>query len=695
MNFSVSIEYSWWFIAFCLVAGGLYSFVLYRKEKRFSESPVWVRYSLPTFRFLSVAALSFFLLSPFVNSLFRTVEKPIIIFAQDNSESIAAGKDSAYYKKEYANQVKQLLAQLSQYFDIHEYSFGGAIRNDLSFSYREKQTDLSALFDEIDTRFSNRNVGAVLLASDGLYNKGRNPLYSIKNNFPVYTIALGDTTTHKDVAAGNILFNKIVYLGNTFPLLIQLEAHRLKGKTFTCTVSKDNEKLFTQQITISSNDFYVDVQALLAAKQKGIQRYTISLSHIEGEITYLNNTKDIFVEVVDGRQKILILAHAPHPDVAAIKNALEGNQNYEVTVSLAADFKSSSSAYSVVVLHQLPSSNYPLSSLLLEMDKQKTPALFILGSQTSLPFINHSQSDLTITSFNGSTSDVTPIVANDFSSFTLSNELKSFVAKLPPLQCPFGTYQHKTAAAVLCYQRIGVVATQQPLISFVQQGEKKKGFICGEGIWRWRLQNAFEHTNVYLFNELFTKTIQYLAAVEDKSLFRVNGKNNFDENQPVELNAELYNDSYEFINEPDVNLELLNQEGKKFLYAFSKTTNGYHLNAGVLPVGHYRYEAKTTVGAKNYSVKGELSVSALQAESSATVADHQLLYSLAKKSGGEPVQKNQLTMLAEILSKREDIHSVSHSEKQLLEMINLKWIFFVILSLISFEWLIRKMNGGI
>ena len=229
---------------------------------------------------------------------------------------------------------------------------------------------------------------------------------------------------------------------------------------------------------------------------------------------------------------------------------------------------------------------------------------------------------------------------------------------------------------------------------FSQTGDVKKGIICGEGIWRWRLQDFSDHDNANIFNELITKTAQYLSAKIDKSLFRVISKNNFYENESVEFDAEVYNDSYELINTPEVNISITNAEGKNFPFSFNKTNNAYRLDAGTFAVGNYRYEAQVKVGSKIYKEKGEFSVAALQVEITNTVADHQLLYALAKKSGGEMVYPSQVNKLADILNAREDIKPVSHSEKKLSDMINLKWIFFLILSLISIEWFIRKINGA-
>ena len=48
----------------------------------------------------------------------------------------------------------------------------------------------------------------------------------------------------------------------------------------------------------------------------------IRISPIANEFSKENNVKDLFIEVLDARQKILILAASPHPDLAAIKKFL-------------------------------------------------------------------------------------------------------------------------------------------------------------------------------------------------------------------------------------------------------------------------------------------------------------------------------------------------------------------------------------
>ena len=202
------LEYPWWFCLFCIIAGFAYSFVLYRKDKSLTEISIWRVRLMAAFRFISITIITFFLLSPLLKTINRTVEKPVIIVAQDNSESLVVGKDSSFYKKEYKQNLQKLVSELSDKYEVRTYSFADKI-NELkaidSLKYNEKQTDISSLFDDIETRYSNRNVGAVILATDGLYNKGSNPVYSSDRiKVPVYTIALGDTTVKKDIILAKV-----------------------------------------------------------------------------------------------------------------------------------------------------------------------------------------------------------------------------------------------------------------------------------------------------------------------------------------------------------------------------------------------------------------------------------------------------------------------------------------------------------
>ncbi len=642
-------------------------------------------------RFTLVTVLSFLLLSPLIKTVKRTVEKPVVIIAQDNSESILTGKDSAFYKKAYKEQLQKLIDELTNKYEVRTFSFADKIlevSGTDSFNFKDKKTNISGLFDDLDTRYSNRNLGAVIVATDGLYNNGSNPLYTAdKLKVPIYTIALGDTTIKKDIILLKTEHNRIVYLGNDFPVEVVVSAKQLKGKSTTLTVSKDNATLFSRVIQFNSDAFIQTVPLFLTAKETGLQHYKVKLSSLPEEMTVANNTNDLFIEVLDARQKILILGAAPHPDIAALKSTIEKNQNYEVESYTLDDFDKPIQKYDLVILYQLPATRNPVPKIKADIAAAGKPVWVFTGATQII------RDDLSVMEVS-KTNACEPVLEVNFPLFTLSEELRKGIADFSVVTCPFNTGTGNSPATnVLLYQRIGNVQTKTPLLEFKVNGENKMAVFNGEGIWRWRLQDFVMHGNHNLMDELVSKAVQYLSLKTDKSFFRVKGKNNFPENEPLELEAEVYNESYELINTPDVNIVITDANNKKFPFAFSKTINAYRLNAGAFPVGEYTYEAKVKVGEKLYTQKGHFSVSALQVELTNTVADHQLLYTLSKNHGAELIYPSELDKLSEKLQAREDVKQVAYSEKKLDDLLNLKWIFFLILLLLSAEWFLRKRNG--
>ena len=136
--------------------------------------------------------------------------------------------------------------------------------------------------------------------------------------------------------------------------------------------------------------------------------------------------------------------------------------------------------------------------------------------------------------------------------------------KMPPLLEPFGDYTTDVGTTSLFNQKIGAVATGKPLFIFNVRGETKSGVITGEGIWRWQLHDDMMNGNHEIYNNLILKIVQYLSVKVNKSKFRIISKNNFNENEPLNFEAEVYNESYELINNGEVSMAITDEEGNKF-----------------------------------------------------------------------------------------------------------------------------------
>ncbi len=701
MNSSINFEYSPWLILVCAILGIGYAALLYFREKSFSGvANKYLLYTMAVMRAISVTVLAVLLLSPFLKLRKTEEQKPIVVLLQDNSESIKnsfKGQDSTNFKKA----LESLKDKLSEKYKVEIFSVGDKLGNGFDFGYGSKATNLSDAMEQIGDRYFNQNLGAVVLASDGIYNQGINPIYATEQApFNIYTIALGDTTMQTDLRLAAVKHNKTAYLNEQIPLRIEIEATNLSGKQSMLTVEEIKEnataiKLFTRQIAINGLQDAQLVDVLLPAAQNGISRYRVSLSNLEGEVTYKNNVRDVFIEVLDGKQKILIVANAPHPDISAIKSAAESAKAYQVEVAYIDDFTKDISEYNLVVLHQLPSARNNAANIINKAKEQNKSLLFIVGAATNTAELNKLQQAININAGNSKFDDAAGIVNKSFSLFTLSPATAEALPKLPPFEVLFGEYKSSAAAQVLLQQRINNVPTDYPLISFYEAAGQKIGVIAGEGIWRWRFYDYLMNKNHNATNELISKSVQYLSVKADKRPFKVVlPKNIFSDNEPVLLDAQLLNANYELVNTPDVNLEIKAEDGKIYNAQFSRTESAYSANMGTLPVGSYSYKANTKLGNNTYTANGRFSISPLQLEALRTRADHTLLNTLAAQHGGKMVGVSGAEALAEEIIGSNKLKSVLYDTFLTESAINLKWIFALILLLLTGEWFMRKYLGG-
>ena len=630
-----------------------------------------------------------------VKSTTKRTEKPIVVIAQDNSSSIPLNSDSAFYKTEYLEGLAKLRSSLSGDYEVQSYVFGNEVSETETPDFSDGRTDMSDLFEELDNVYANRNVGAVILASDGLYNRGRDPIYSpLHLNTPIYSVALGDTSIKRDVILKKVDHNRYAYLGNEFPIEITVEAEKFQGKSVTVQLSGENGILWEERVNINSNSFRKVLSAKLEAKVPGLNRIRASVSVLSGELSRSNNTQDFFVEVLDGRQKVLILAANPHPDIAAIKRSISGNDNYEVDAFVIGEKEFNTEKYDLIILHQLPQAGGRGRT---EMDKVRAstvPVFCVVGDKTDLRWFNDMNFGLQIKAARQSKNQVLPVFAKGFSLFTLDENVRRMLNRYPPLNAPFGEYSASGSAQTLFNQRIGNVETENPLLLFNDNSGRKAGVLVGDGIWKWRIRDFEENGSHEIFDGMLSKVVQFLALKTDKSLFRVNTKNRYNEDEAVIFNAELYNETYEPINDPEVDLSITDEEGKVYDYKFNRTDNAYRLNAGSFKEGNYSYKSQVSNGGKVFESAGQFMVAALKLETTRTTADHSLMYKLANGSGGALFYPRELDKLAEAIKSRDDIRNVVYEQTWFKEAIHLKWLFFIILALLSLEWFVRKRNGA-
>src|SRR5690606_36702351 len=344
-----------------------------------------------------------------------------------------------------------------------------------------------------------------------------------------------------------------------------------------------------------------------------------------------------FIDIIEGREKVLLAAAVPHPDIKAIYAALEANSNYETTLYIpsineAPITPTELNQYDVIILHQIPFKGGGIGNNLFELLLDNAlPKWFILGNQSDIDQFNSSNGTLQIQASGSEKDQVFPSFSTSFQLFKTDEKLYDALTSFPVLTVPFGSYHLAPETAVLFQQKVGAIVTEKPLFIFGRQENQKQAVLAGEGIWKWRMQEFARSNTVKSFDELVSKTVQYLSAKEDKRKFRVYTiQNEFTDTEPVVFETEVYNSLFEPIFDQTIQLQISG-----------------------LPEGVYQYRAESTLDGKKVSSEGEFSIAELQLESLSLTANHHLLRKLGRNSGGNFYLPNQFHELIQDLQDKE------------------------------------------
>ncbi|SNR82561.1 hypothetical protein SAMN06269173_10830 [Hymenobacter mucosus] len=682
-----------WFILLCLLVGAGYAALLYSAKAPWSRA---VNYALAFVRFAVVSFLCFLLLSPFIKTTTNTTEAPTLVLAVDNSQSVGLFTPAPVLR-----QATQGLTQLAQTLRGRGFRVETRVLDQVrptrpdSVQFRAASSDLDGLLTNVREQYEGRNLAGVVFASDGLVNQGRAPQFA-DYNFPIYSLGLGDTIAKKDLSLPILTYNRVAFSGNQFPVEAEVAYDGFAGGTATVVLRENGRTLQTKRVSLPAGQRRTKTTFLVTAPAPGKRRYEVVVARQAGEFTPVNNNKFAYVEVVKGKLRVLLAGAAPHPDLKALRAAILQNDNFDLTTYLPGINPLKAQDYDVAILHQLPAQAGQGQEVLSLVRTRRLPALYILGSQSDFGTYNAISTGLTVQPRGQQTDDVTPVLNSAFSRFTFEAEALARFATYPPAPVPFGDVRLSGSAEAALYQQVGRLKTQKPLLVFGGTPQQRQATLLTDGSWQWRLQESVEHDDrPEAYDRLIIRTLQLLTQNANKKRLDVYPTQDaFTTQDDITFGAETYNAIFERIYGQQITLTLTDEQQKTRTFTYTNTEDGAPLHLGTLPGGLYRYAARATLGGQPQQDRGEVLVQDQQLEALQSRADHNLLSQLSQRSGQRLYYPAQLDQLAQDIQKA-NYKPVIYEQEDLKDLINLKWLFFLLLGLMTVEWATRKYSGGV
>ncbi|WP_299228147.1 VWA domain-containing protein [uncultured Psychroserpens sp.] len=634
-------------------------------------------------RFTSIFSLLLLLINPKFDKVSYFNEKPNLIIATDNSESVSYLNQAS--KTNGLIQTLKDNEQLNERFNLEFYSFGKTISLSDSLTYNEKQSNIAQVFERLSEVYNN-SVSPTLLISDGNQTYGNDYSFVTKKyKQPVFPVILGDTTTFIDIKIQQLNVNRYAYLKNKFPVEV---ITTYNGKTSVNTqlkVTSGNATVFSKPIAYSKVNTSQIITFTLPANQIGIRSYQIEIIPLDNEKNTVNNIKNFAVEVIDQKTNVAIVSDIIHPDLGALKKAIESNEQRKAEILSTLEFLNQSEDFQLVILYQ-PTNNF--RSLFNEIDRLQLNKIIITGTKTNWALLNRLQTNYS-QQLTNQTEDFQPTINQNYSTFIIDD--LNF-DEFPPLHSEFGETKFNIPFETILYKTVNSNQLEEPLLATFETDNKREAILFGEGIWRWRAQAYLDEKSFNAFDNFIGKLIQYLSSKKQRSRLNVDYESFYNGNDNVKVIAQYFNKNYEFDNNANISITLKNKlTDATNTYPFVLKSTNYQVDLSGIEAGEYTFTVK--VSNANISKSGTLKILEYNVEQQFLNANVVKLQNLATTSSGTAYFIDDTVSVINDLLADNRFATIQKSTKKVVPLIDWKYLLALIALSLAAEWFIRKYNG--
>jgi hypothetical protein len=665
-------------ILLSVIISGAVAFYQYLFKADNQKKTNWL---LAFLRFISVFSLLLLLINPVISRKSIETNKIPLAIVADNSRSISELKANDVEKEVFEKLTSN--SALKEKFEIQTYSFDEEFFAGKPLDFKGNQSNI----DNVATNLKQLNKNAfypVVLLTDGNQTIGNDYVYSFQETANVFPVVLGDTTTTFDIKINQLNANKYAFLKNKFPVEVFLQYNGSKAISANFSIEKNGKKISSQAINFDKKNKVQSVQILLEADRVGLQKYKAVISSATKEKNTYNNVKNFAVEVIDQRKEIAIISDISHPDLGALKRAIESNAQRKVTL-LKTNSVSDLKKYNLLVLYQ-PTASF---RKVFEANKNLRINTFtITGMSTDFNLLNQMQSDLDFKLTNKK-EDFTSSFVTGFNLFA-QNDIQ--FAQLPPLENPFGKITEKGSVNTLLTAKVNGIDVGNPILTFSENENRRSAYLFGENSWKWRMESYVINQSYEKYDQFIDKIIQYLSTNSAKKSLLVEHESFYNSGETIEIFAQYFNKSYELEENANLSINLTNKNTKSTKnYNFSKANNGYQTIFDGLEPGNYAFQVKESTS--NASYNGTFEVLDFDVEKQFVNPDVSKLQQLANQNKGEVIHPNQIDKLIQKLLEKDTYLPVEKSLVKNSPLID--WVFLLIILAVSLasEWFIRKFNG--
>jgi hypothetical protein len=299
-----------------LVAGWFY-------RKTIPELNAWQKNLLWLLRSCSLIVIMMLLFNPILSFFSKNKVQQKVLFLHDNSESMDQIGKRISKSNALQNFNETLRTKLIEKgFEVEDLYFSDELNGNRNATYLGKS------FNQITKTIDLENVEEIYLFSDGWFQDD-NLNFIDKLDLPVNTFAPVFKFVQSDLEISSINFPKTTYKEDLTPFFVNIAARNFNDKAVV-NLTSGNKIIQTRKVDFSKNSIQ-NINFEYSFNKTGLNKLnvTISADSLE-ELNLTNNTITTAIQVLENRQKCLIISDKLVWEIRFLNNAIKSHPHWEI-----------------------------------------------------------------------------------------------------------------------------------------------------------------------------------------------------------------------------------------------------------------------------------------------------------------------------------------------------------------------------
>jgi len=284
------------------------------------------------FRIVPISILLFLSLDPIltiIQSSNRDLNWSIYI-----DKSLSMTYHSNPSSKSLESGINDIFARLgSKNIPIKIYGFGSKI--DTSWINGEKiftdaSTNIGQVINHIKQDYGVGSAGAVII-TDGQANQGMNiSISDLSNKIPIHIIGIGNKVPLADIAILSINAPPVIIKGENAEIEVLVTSYGIVDQRVNVTLYSYGKLLGSKILLLSGEGSLNKIRFMINPEETGEIEYNVQVNALPEEVNILNNKQVLPIQVLKNEYSIALITGAPNFNTSIIKHMLNTNEKFKV-----------------------------------------------------------------------------------------------------------------------------------------------------------------------------------------------------------------------------------------------------------------------------------------------------------------------------------------------------------------------------